>query len=62
MSAAHSEVVLVLRTSVGCLRLAVALLQEQTDDAERAETLDVIERQAGEAEAAAAALAVLGGE
>ena len=62
MSAAHREVVHHLRNSVGCLSIAVALLQEQEDDAERAATLELIERQAEEAEAAAAALEALAGE
>jgi hypothetical protein len=45
-----------LRNSVNCIHLAVALLRRLDADPERRATLELIERQAGEAEAAAAAL------
>ena len=56
MNPRHTDLILRLRTSVNCLGFAVTLLQELHGAAERAEALEIIERQAQEAEATAAAL------
>ena len=56
MGPRHTDLILRLRTSVNCLSFAVTLLRELNEAADRAEALEIIERQAQEAEATAAAL------
>ncbi len=51
-----------LRNSVNCLNFAVSLLGKLEADADRAATLEVIERQAREAEATARELGAAAGD
>jgi hypothetical protein len=56
MSDVNRELTDRLRNSVQCLSIAITLLPRLDDAAERAETLDLIVRQAEEAEIAAEAI------
>ena len=62
MNETHRELTHRLRNSVNCLGLAVALLPKLDETAERAEALEIIERQAAEAEDAAGALVAVAEE
>jgi hypothetical protein len=56
MNPRQTDLILRLRTSVNCLGFAVDLLRQLNAAADRAEALEIIERQAQEAETTAAAL------